>query len=192
VITTNWTAFALTVPVELALLKGVQTFLNEPERVLDKHHERRKLAQSNLESNKILPELATLFESVNELIDATGAQTSDAIVGAGYESSLSRLSDAYAVYVRLDRLPRYINRSATALAIALLLLVLALPTLALNVIVDRKERVGPKLVNDPLIPHWAVILAGVVLIVALTLAVVFSTVHYRMRHELARLLEDHG
>ena len=62
---TNWPLLVVVITVEIALMKGAHTMLGEAERILEKHHDRRVLARSNIEANEILPRLATLFEAMD-------------------------------------------------------------------------------------------------------------------------------
>ncbi len=63
---TNWPALAATIAIDGALLRSLNVLLGEPDRLLEKFHDRRTLARSNLEANKILPTLGTLYEQIED------------------------------------------------------------------------------------------------------------------------------
>jgi hypothetical protein len=179
---TNWVVLAVTLTAELAIVKAGHTLFGEPERILDTHHDRRLLARSNLEADKIIPHLASLFASMNTFRAANPVSEADALLAIGYEPTVQGLTDAYGDYVRLDRLPKTIGRAAVALAVALVLSGLFLPFVTANFIAAHHDA----------LPDWTQMVATILLTVSGTLAAVAATAYYRNRQVLTRLLETYG
>lgn len=178
---TNWPLLSAVVVVDLALLKGAHSLLGEPERVLEKFHDLRALSRSNLQAQQIIPRLATLYSLMMDWRAQNAGSVEDSLLAVGYESTLGELTDVYVDYVRLDRLPDHLRRSALALGATFMALVLILPILAVDHI---------RGVDD--VPRWAEVAGAVLGVVALTLAGMAAVFYYRSRLSLARLLEKHG
>jgi hypothetical protein len=179
---TNWPLLTATIAIDLALAKSAHTLLGEPERVLEKHHDRRVLARSNIEANEILPRLETLFASMTEWRGNNPAATpNDALLAVGYEPTMQELNTVYTEYVRLERLPQHIRRASVGVAILLVLLLIIVPVETTDVIY-----------SGDVIPHWAEVTAAIIGLIALTLAVVAGVVYYHARDALTRLLEKHA
>lgn len=177
----NWPLLSAVVVVDLALVKGAHSLLGEPERVLEKFHDLRSLSRSNLQAQQIIPRLATLYSLMMDWRARNAGSVEDSLLAVGYESTLGELTDVYVDYVRLDRLPDQLRRSALALGATFVALAVIVPTLTMDRIRD---------VND--VPRWVEVAGAMSGVVVLTLAGMASFFYYRSRLSLARLLEKHG
>ena len=179
---TNWPALAATIAIDGALLRSLNVLLGEPDRLLEKFHDRRTLARSNLEANKILPTLGTLYEQIEDFkANNVGTGIPEALLALGYADTLGDLTDAYSDYVRLERLPSIIRRAAFALALTLGVVAAVIALEAVDIVY-----------SGDVIARWLERTAGVIGVVAGTLAFTATTFYYRGRFELARLLETHA
>jgi hypothetical protein len=135
-----------------------------------------------LESDEVLPTLASLFtEMASFQSENPGTDVDEALLGIGYTDSLSSLTRSYTAYVRLERLPGLVKRAAIALAGALVVLAIVVPTETTDVIYA-----------GDVVPRWIERLVGVIGVIAATLGVMAVSFYYKWRFELTRLLEEHA
>lgn len=135
-----------------------------------------------IEAERVVPELASLIEEVNDeaLVSGSGS-VEDSLIAVDYLERLRRLSDYYGDYRDTSRLVSESEKWSRWKAFSTLVFIAGFVVLWANVGID-----------GVIFPDWLMVLGGILLLVGLTVWIVAGLQEIALGNRLAEILRTYG
>ena len=178
----NWSAVAVGLVVIAAAGRSVVRSFKAPAIMYSNFKDAPERTRAVIEAEKVLPELASLIDEVNDqaLVSGSGS-VEDSLIAVDYLERLRRLSDYYGDYRDTSRLVSESEKWSRWKGLSALVFMSGFALLWTNVSVDGVT-----------FPAWPMVMGGILLLVGLTVWIVAGLQEIALVNRLAEILRRYG